>query len=235
MRLNHSSIQSSSSTSTRGAINTLAVLRQARPNSSPKRRAPADGHLAGAAQRWHHGPRRPSARLLGPVSLKREVPENECLVRVAIENPDQPEVIGLIAELDAYQDTLYPAEARYALDLMSLKKPNVVFVVARDEANLAVGCGAVVVTEDQGELKRMYVRQENRGRGVAQRVLLALEASAAKLGCQELLLETGPYQPEALAFYKKQGYVRRGSFGTYPDHPLSVFMGKGLAPAHTGA
>ncbi len=38
-------------------------------------------------------------------------------MRVSKETPDQPEVIALIAELDAYQDTLYPVEARYALDL----------------------------------------------------------------------------------------------------------------------
>jgi hypothetical protein len=53
-------------------------------------------------------------------------------------------------------------------------------------------------------------------------------ATALKAGCEELLLETGPYQPEALAFYSKQGYARRGPFGAYPDHPLSVFMGKRL-------
>jgi len=156
-------------------------------------------------------------------------------VRVSKETPDQPEVIALIAELDAYQDTLYPVEARYALDLASLKKPNVVFVVARNAQNQAVGCGAIVVTEGQGELKRMYVRPECRGQGVARRVLRQLEASAVQLQCQELLLETGPYQLEALAFYEKEGYVRRGPFGTYPEHPLSVFMGKSLAAARTGA
>ena len=154
---------------------------------------------------------------------------------IAKETPDQPDVIALIAELDAYQDTLYPAEARYALDLESLKQPNVIFVVARDEMNSAVGCGAVVVNEGLGELKRMYVRQENRGQGLAQKILEELEASAALMGCQKLLLETGPYQPEALAFYKKQGYARRGPFGTYPDHPLSVFMGKTIATERTGA
>ena len=156
-------------------------------------------------------------------------------MRVSKETPDQPEVIALIAELDAYQDTLYPVEARYALDLASLKKPNVVFVVARNAQNQAVGCGAIVVTEGQGELKRMYVRPECRGQGVARRVLRQLEASAVQLQCQELLLETGPSQLEALAFYEKEGYVRRGPFGTYPEHPLSVFMGKSLAAACTGA
>ncbi len=156
-------------------------------------------------------------------------------MRVSKESPDQPEVIALIAELDAYQDTLYPAEARYTLDLASLRKPNVVFVVARDPHNKAVGCGAIVVTEGQGELKRMYVRPECRGQGVARSVLRELEASAVQLECQEILLETGPYQPEALAFYEKEGYERRGPFGTYPEHSLSVFMGKSLAAARTGA
>jgi putative acetyltransferase len=149
-------------------------------------------------------------------------------MRVTRESPDQPEVIGLIAELDAYQDILYPAEARYALDLASLKNSNVVFAVARNDHGVAVGCGAVVLAESYGELKRMYVRQENRGKGVAQQVLKELEESAMQRGCLQLCLETGPYQPEALAFYKKQGYERRGAFGSYPEHPLSVFMGKTL-------
>ncbi len=142
------------------------------------------------------------------------------------ESPDQPDVIALIADLDAYQDTLYPAEARYALDLASLKNSNVIFMVARDGEGTAVGCGAVVITGCVGELKRMYVRPQNRGQGVARSLLVALEASSLGAGCEELLLETGPYQPEALAFYSKQGYERRGPFGAYPDHPLSVFMGK---------
>ncbi len=119
-------------------------------------------------------------------------------MRVTKETPDQPDVIALIAELDAYQDTLYPAEARYALDLASLKTSNVVLMVARNAEGTAIGCGAVVIAEGHGELKRMYVRQANRGQGVAQEILKELEASAARMGCRELLLETGPYQPEAL-------------------------------------
>ena len=44
---------------------------------------------------------------------------------IDFESPDQPEVIALIAELDAYQDTLYPPESRHYLDLASLQQPNV--------------------------------------------------------------------------------------------------------------
>ena len=69
-------------------------------------------------------------------------------MNIAFESPDQPEVIALIAELDAYQDTLYPPESRYALDLTSLKKPNVLFAVARDDAGRAIGCGAIVLNPE---------------------------------------------------------------------------------------
>ncbi|MEX6504582.1 GNAT family N-acetyltransferase [Pseudomonas zhanjiangensis] len=144
------------------------------------------------------------------------------------ESPNQPDVIALIAELDAYQDSLYPAEARYALDLVSLCKPNVLFVVARNEQHVALGCGAVVLEDRYGEVKRMYVRPEARNKGVARQIIAALEARAYESGCRELMLETGPYQPEALQFYGRQGYRRQDAFGAYPEHPLSVFMGKSL-------
>ena len=70
-------------------------------------------------------------------------------MNVTLETANQPDVIALIAELDAYQDSLYPAEARYALDLTALCQPNVLFAVARSAKGAghgeAVGCGAVVL------------------------------------------------------------------------------------------
>ena len=150
-------------------------------------------------------------------------------MNVALESPKQPEVVNLIADLDAYQDTLYPAEARYALDLDSLALPNVLFAVARTDDGMATGCGAVVLNDNYGELKRMFVRPAARGNGTARQIIELLEAMARSRGCPTLLLETGPYQPQALAFYVKQGYERCGPFGEYPDHPLSVFMEKQLA------
>lgn len=152
-------------------------------------------------------------------------------MKITVESPDQPEVIALIEELDAYQDSLYPPEARYALDLAALCQPDVVFVVARDALGHAQGCGAVVLRPQHGEIKRMYVRPAARGQGVARRLMQALEHAARARGCRQLLLETGPRQPEALAFYTREGFERRGPFGSYPDHPLSVFMGKDLIPS----
>jgi putative acetyltransferase len=145
---------------------------------------------------------------------------------INFESPDQPEVIALITELDAYQDTLYPPESRHYLDLTSLAQPNVLFAVARDEAGWAIGCGAVVLYPQFGELKRMYVSSRGRGQGVGRKLLALLESQAIGCGCKLLVLETGPYQHEALALYASAGYERRGPFADYADDPLSVFMQK---------
>lgn len=153
------------------------------------------------------------------------------LATVAFESPRQPEVVALIAELDAYQSSLYPPEACYTLDIDTLAQPSVLFAVARDGQGRAIGCGAIVMQGapgTHGEVKRVYLRPEARGTGVAGQLLERLEAAAWSRGCRVLALETGPSQPEALAFYARQGYERCAAFGDYPDHPLSVFMRKVL-------
>ena len=152
-------------------------------------------------------------------------------MNIALESPDQPEVIHLIAELDAYQDTLYPPESRHYLDLASLRQSNVFFAVARDSAGRAIGCGAVVLQPEFGEIKRMYVSPRGRGQGVARKLLVLLESRAIASDCKLLTLETGPYQHEALALYASAGYERRGPFGDYANDPLSVFMQKRIAPS----
>ncbi|WP_371926486.1 GNAT family N-acetyltransferase [Chromobacterium sp. IIBBL 290-4] len=58
-----------------------------------------------------------------------------------------------------------------------------------------------------------------------------METTARARGCPVAMLETGPYQAEALAFYARQGYAVCGPFGDYPAHPLSVFMRKCLTEA----
>ncbi|MGJ7613838.1 MULTISPECIES: GNAT family N-acetyltransferase [unclassified Variovorax] len=147
-------------------------------------------------------------------------------MQISLESPDQADVIHLIDELDAYQKPLYPPECHYGIDIAALSAANVLFAVARNDEGMAVGCGAVVVGAEFGELKRMFVRPENRGQGVAVRLLGFLEGEATAKGCTTFMLETGPSQSEALSFYARSGYERRGPFGAYAPDPFSVFMQK---------
>ena len=148
--------------------------------------------------------------------------------RIGLESPDQPDVVALIDALDAYQRSLYPPESNHLLDLAALCRPEVLFAVARDEAGAVVGCGAVVLRADHGEVKRMFVSPLARGQGLAKALLHRLEDEARARGCRALMLETGIHQHEALALYERDGYRRRGPFGDYAEDPLSVFMAKSL-------
>jgi putative acetyltransferase len=152
-------------------------------------------------------------------------------LRIALESPDQPEVVALIDALDAYQKPLYPPESHHGIGLDALLQPQVLFAVARTADHAAVGCGAVVLQPGGwGEVKRMFLLPDWRGGGRAQALLTFLEAAAAARGCTTLRLETGILQHAALAFYRRAGFARRGPFGGYAPDPLSVFMEKELAP-----
>jgi putative acetyltransferase len=142
------------------------------------------------------------------------------------ESPNQPEVIALIEALDAYANSLYPPESNHLLDVASLRAPSVTFLVARD-AGEAVACGGVLRDpRGWGEVKRMYVRRDQRGRGTGRRVLTGIEGVARSARLPLLRLETGIHNSDALALYRRAGFTECGPFGDYAPDPLSVFMEK---------
>jgi len=144
------------------------------------------------------------------------------------ESPDQPEVRAMLERLDAYCAALYPAESNHLMDIDSLMRGDVLFLVARDVDGSAVGCAALVNRDGYGEVKRMFVDEHRRGLGTGRQLLEHLVLFAGMAGVRMLKLETGIHQPEALALYEGFGFVRCGPFGEYADDPLSVFMEKRL-------
>ena len=152
-------------------------------------------------------------------------------MRLALESPNQPDVLQLIDALDAYQRPLYPPESHHGIDLAALLAPAVLFAVARDDAGTAVGCGAVVLGPDYAELKRMYVVPAARGHNLGQQLLGWLEARAIARGARRFVLETGYLQAAAIALYTRCGYTLCAPFGSYVEDPNSVFMMKLVASA----
>ncbi|MEA2876132.1 MAG: putative acetyltransferase [Hyphomicrobiales bacterium] len=142
------------------------------------------------------------------------------------EPPDQPDVVRLIAALDTLMTSLYPAESNHFLDMAALSDPAVTFLVVRDSREV-IGCGAILRDpRGWGEIKRMVVRPDQRGRGIGARVLSELEGIARTAGLSLLRLETGIHNTDALALYRRAGFAERGPFGDYAPDPLSVFMEK---------
>ena len=143
-------------------------------------------------------------------------------------SPQNKAVRQLIRELDAYQNALYPAESNHLDSIETLEK-DTVHLLGAFEADTLIGCGAVkIMPAGYGEIKRVYVIPQARGRGISKQIMDALETLLLKKNIPLARLETGIHQKEALALYKRRGYIKIGPFGDYNEDPLSVFMEKRL-------
>jgi putative acetyltransferase len=142
------------------------------------------------------------------------------------------DVCALIGELDRILSAEYTPEQRHGLTLDRIFQPDVRFFLARLNG-VAVGCGAVAFFADFAEVKRMYVRDVVRGRGVAQALLARIEKEAREAGFVLLKLETGVRQLAALRFYRRAGFRDCAAFGAYATMApqaiaTSVFLQKQL-------
>ena len=145
---------------------------------------------------------------------------------IAAERPDSADARSLIAELEAYLVPLYPAESRHGFSVEKLLQEGVAFFITRHEG-VAAGCGGVkLFGSEYGEIKRMYVRPQYRGLGMAKLMLEHLEAYAREHGVRLLRLETGIHQGEAIGLYERMGFRLIGPFGGYRQDPLSRFYEK---------
>lgn len=149
---------------------------------------------------------------------------------VDIEQVREPNahVRELVAELDRELSQNYPAEQRHGLALEAIFQPHIRFFVASTNG-AAVGCGGVALFADFAELKRMYVRREARGHGVADAILARLMAEARDADRRILRLETGTEQVAALRFYARHGFRPCAAFEPYASMPAqaistSVFL-----------
>lgn len=135
----------------------------------------------------------------------------------------------LVSELDAFQSELYPAENNHCLDFSSVSDEKLQCIIARDENGIPAGCGALLIQEGGfGEVKRVYIRPEYRGRKLGEQIIASIENLAFQNICHKLRLETGIHQQPAIALYRRCGYMICEAFPPYIAHPLGVFMCKNL-------
>lgn len=103
---------------------------------------------------------------------------------------------------------------------------NVVVCYCKD---MPTGCGSFKPFDATSvEIKRMFVRQESRGKGIGHLILAQLELWAKESGYNFAVLETGKKQPEAIQLYQKAGYYIIENYGQYANVENSVCMKKDL-------
>lgn len=149
------------------------------------------------------------------------------MLAIAIESPLSPDGLALIAGSQLALLEVFTPDEIFTLDPAELDVPAISFFVARADGR-AVGCVALLDCGDYGEIKRLYVGPEGRGKGLARALMAALETHACLRGQRMMRLETGDALVAAVALYKSLGYAVRGPFGDYPEHPASLFMERTL-------
>jgi putative acetyltransferase len=157
---------------------------------------------------------------------------NEAEVDIELITTATDDLRLLIGELDQTLAAAYSPEQRHGLALEALFQPHIRFFLARLN-DAAIGCGGIALFDDFAEVKRMYVRETVRGRGVARALLTRIETEARVAGFAGLRLETGDRQTAALRFYYRAGFRPCPVFGDYaamrPEAiKTSIFMEKRL-------
>lgn len=144
---------------------------------------------------------------------------------VRLADPGSPDFAGLVACLDADLEGRYPGLGWEGAS----SAPDWLAAVIAYSGETPVGCGALRELEPGvGEIKRMFVLPGARRRGLARRILGALEARARELSYPVVRLGSGVRQPEALALYESAGYRRIALFGEYEGAELCVCYEKTL-------
>ena len=146
------------------------------------------------------------------------------IIRTGAENKD---LASLIAELNEYLRGKDGEFHEFYPQHNTLKDILEIFIVYNGD--IAIGCGAFKAFDQQtAEIKRMFVSEEYRGKGVSKLILNTLEKSAFKRGYVACVLETGRNMFSAINFYKKNGYSQIPNYGPYINAPHSICFKKEL-------
>lgn len=152
-------------------------------------------------------------------------------MRFVLGELNHPQVLELLEEHVRSSRLHSPPESVHALDVQSLRHPDIAFWTVWDGDEL-LGCGALRrLDADHAELKSMRTAYAHQRKGVGRAMLEHLLAEAQESGVARISLETG--SPDAFAparsLYRDMGFDECGPFAGYVPDAYSVFMTKSLA------
>jgi len=135
--------------------------------------------------------------------------------------------IELCSLLDAYLNELAEGEENRKQYIPLNNPEDISDVVLIYEEGLAIGCaGFKHYGNDTAEVKRVFIREDYRGKGLSKQLMDYLERHAKEKGIRKLILETGEPLVEAMELYRKIGYVITENYLYYENKPDSICMKK---------
>lgn len=143
-------------------------------------------------------------------------------------NSDNKDFHLLVAKLDKDLEDRYNELQLFYRQFNKIDNNPTVVVAYEDDQ--PVGCGCIKPFDEESvEVKRMFVADEHRGKGIGAAILKELEKWAAELNYKYIVLETGNRQPEAIHLYQKAGYSVIPNYGQYAGkEDSSICMRKEL-------
>ncbi len=111
------------------------------------------------------------------------------------------EWLGMDLEFQNFQEELDNMPGKYA-------RPSGGLIIAKYDGDIA-GCAAVrKLQDDICEMKRLFVRDQFRGKGIGKALAVRIIEDARKIGYKKMLLDTdGQKMFKAMAMYKSMGFM----------------------------
>lgn len=132
-----------------------------------------------------------------------------------------PQVLQLFSEHDDFMmDFLGEDKKHYARYSVNEKIESVWIVY---DVDLPVGCVAYRKKSDAiGEVKRLFIQREYRGRGISKSLLTVLKSYAKTQGCQKLFLDTKITLEPAISLYRSFGFDIITQHGLYVQMEMEL-------------
>lgn len=149
---------------------------------------------------------------------------------IRVDDLSSPDIGRLVREHLQTMALHSPPESVHALDLDSLRKPEITFWSVRRGAEL-IGCGALKELDAvHGEIKSMRTVSRHLRTGVATALLSHILEEARRRSYRRLSLETGSMEAFAPArqLYARFGFRPCEPFAQYVEDRHSTFMTREL-------
>jgi len=149
------------------------------------------------------------------------------MIKISRTSSENPDFIALVKLLDADLE-IRDGEDHTFYDQFN-KIDRIRHAIIAYDNDIPISCGAMKqFAPGIMEIKRMFTLPNHRGKGMATKILSALEKWALELSYEKCILETGKKQPEAITLYKKNGYRIIANYGQYAGIENSICFEKYL-------